>query len=179
MVSDLVMIDSTDRHTRYKTGFSQKGKKETRSAKLFPGPYPITEAFPEQTYYHLNLGADNKLHNMFNIDKLKLYVSNDVEKFLEREPLCPEPVIIEGGEEYFVEVILDEKRSRGKQLFYMHWAGYPVNEETWETLKTVEETEVFELWEKGWEVGGRSTFLEGEGARTAPFAYREGGWEAG
>ena len=176
------MIDSMDRQARYKTGVSQDGKKETRSAKLFPrldGPYPITEAFPEQSQYRLDLGTDDKSHNMFNIDKLKLYVSNDVEKFPEREPARHEPVIIGGGEEYFVEAILDAKRARGKRLFYVHWAGYPVDEGTWETLKTVEETEVFKLWEKGREAGGRSIFLEGEGARTAPFAYGEEGWEAG
>ena len=176
------MIDSKGRRARYETGVSQDGKKETRSAKLFPcwgGPYPITEAFPEQSQYRLDLGTNNKLHNMFNINKLKLYVSNDVEKFPEREPACPEPVIMGGGEKYFIEAILDEKHARGKQLFYVHWAGYLVDKGTWETLKTVKETEVFKLWEKGREAGGRSIFLEGEGARTAPFAYGEEGWEAG
>ena len=35
------------------------------------------------------------------------------------------------------------------------------------------------MWEKGREVAGRSIFLEGEVARTAPFACGEGGWETG
>mgnify|MGYP001591889225 FL=1 len=171
------MIDSKDCRARYKTGVSQDGKKETRSAKLFPhwdGPYPITEAFPEQSQYRLNLGTDNKSHNMFNINKRNLYVSNDVEKFPEREPARPEPVIIGGGEEYFVKAILDEKRARGKRLFYVHWAGYPVDEGTWETLKTVKETEVFKLWEKGREAGGRSIFFGRGGCKDCALCLRRG-----
>jgi hypothetical protein len=111
-IGDLVMINSKDRRVRYKTGVLQNGKKETCSAKLFPhwdSLYPITEAFPEQSQYRLNLSPEDKLHNMFNINKLKLYVTNDVEKFPDREPARPEPVIVGGGEEYFVEAIMDEK----------------------------------------------------------------------
>jgi hypothetical protein len=148
---------------------------------LFPrwdGPYPITEAFPEQSQYRLDLGPEDKLHNMFNVDKLKLYVTNDVEKFTDREPARPEPVIVGGGEEYFVEAIVDEKKCvHGKRLFYVHWAGWPTDTNTWEALENVEETEVFDVWEKSREAGGRSIFLEGEGARTVPFACGEGGVE--
>jgi hypothetical protein len=155
-VGDHVMIDSKDRRARYKTGVSQNGKKETHSAKLFPrwdGPYLITEVFPEQSQYHLNLGPEDKLHNMFNIDKLKLYVTNDIEKFPDREPARPEPVIVGGGEEYFVEAIVDEKCIHGKQLFYVHWATWPTDANTWEALENVEETDVFDVWEKSREVG--------------------------
>jgi hypothetical protein len=181
-VGDLVMNDSKDRRARYKTGVSQNGKKEMCSAKLFPRwdrPYPITEAFPEQSQYRLDLGPEDKLHNMFNVDKLKLYVANDVEKFPNREPACPEPVIVGGGEEYFIKAIMDEKRERGKRLLYMHWASWPTDAKTWEVLENVEETEAFDVWEKSREAGGRSIFLEGEGARTVPFACGDGGWGDG
>jgi hypothetical protein len=59
----------------------------------------------------------------------------------------------------------------------VHWAGWPTDTNTWEALENVEETEVFDVWEKSREVGGRSIFLEGEGARTVPFACGDGGLE--
>ena len=154
------MINLNDRRARYKTGVSQDGKK--CSVKLFPrwdGPYPIAEAFAEQSQYHLDHGNNDKLHNMFNVNRLMPYVSSDVEKFPERGPARPESVIIGGGEEYFIAVILSKKRARGKQLLYVHWTGYPVNKWTWESLKTAEETEAFKFWEKGRESGGRSIFF--------------------
>jgi hypothetical protein len=104
---------------------------------------------------------------MFNVDNLKLYVAKHIKKFPNCEPARPEPVIV------------DKKCVHGKRLFYVHWAGWPTDTNTWEVLENVEETDVFDVWEKSREVGGWSIFLEGEGARTVPFACGDGGLEDG
>ncbi|GAA5985616.1 hypothetical protein JCM11641_004993 [Rhodosporidiobolus odoratus] len=145
-VEDMVMVDSADWRSRYKS----KGG-DVRAAKLFPrwdGPYAITDSSPSTSTYRLALPPDDRSHPTFHSSKLKRYIANDAEVFVQREPPRPEPMDVEGIDEYIVEHIVDEK-GRGKtQKFLVKWVGYPESENTWEPLAHVEDTEAMERWEE-------------------------------
>ncbi|GAA5988700.1 hypothetical protein JCM11641_006509 [Rhodosporidiobolus odoratus] len=151
IVGDLVLVSSRDRRRRFKASSS----KDLRSAKLFPrfdGPYPVTAAFPEQSLYQLQLGADDKSFPKFHISKLRRYIPNNDSAFPERSPPRPEPIVVEGTEEFVVEKVVDERKRRGKTEYLVKWEGYPDAENTWEPASELEDVAALDAWVK--EKGG-------------------------
>ncbi|GAA5973435.1 hypothetical protein JCM11641_006458 [Rhodosporidiobolus odoratus] len=147
---DLVMVDSSDRRSRYKA----RGG-DVRAARLFPrwdGPYAVEEAFPATSTYRLSLPADNRAHPTFHSSKLKRYLPNDAPEFADREPPRPEALDVKGEKEYVVEKIVDEKGSGRGRKFLVKWDGYPDSENTWEPFVHVEDTAALDAWEVGEEV---------------------------
>ncbi|GAA5973503.1 hypothetical protein JCM21900_002203 [Sporobolomyces salmonicolor] len=142
---DSVMVDSTDRRARYKSTMG-----DSRVAKLFPrydGPYTITECFPHTATYRLALPHDNRSHPIFHTSKLKPYIPNNSTDFPSCTPPCPEPMMVDGEEEYVVEKIIDEKGNGDRRRYLVKWSGYPESENSWEPLKHVEDTVALEEWE--------------------------------
>ncbi|GAA6054862.1 hypothetical protein NBRC10513_006213 [Rhodotorula toruloides] len=150
-VGDLVMVDSSDRRSRYKTR-----SQDARAAKLFArwdGPYEVVECFPDSSTYRLNLPFADRSHPVFHASKLKAYHANDVDDFPARELPRPEPMDVEGEEEYIVEAIVDEKGRGRSKKYLVKWRGYPESENTWEGAANVEDTEALDVWVKRKEEG--------------------------
>ncbi|GAA5977503.1 hypothetical protein JCM11641_000983 [Rhodosporidiobolus odoratus] len=144
-VGDLVMVDSADRRSRYKT----KGG-DVRAAKLFPRwdrPYPVEAAFASSSTYRLTLPPDDRAHPVFHSSKLKRYIPNDASLHSSREPPRPEPIDVEGEKEYIVEAIVDEKGKGRRRRSLVKWEGYLDSDNTWEPLGNVEDTAAMEVWE--------------------------------
>ena len=144
-IGDKVMIDSRDRRLRYKAA-----KKESRSAKLFArydGPCIIVEAIPEESRYRLQLSVGDKSFAKFHVSKLKRYVENDNDRFPNQIVPEPEPVIVGGEEEHFVESIIDQKNVGRGIKFLVRWVGYPLVLDSWEPSKLLKDTEALEKWE--------------------------------
>ncbi|EGU13057.1 RNA binding protein [Rhodotorula toruloides ATCC 204091] len=150
-VGDLVMVDSSDRRSRYKTR-----SQDCRAAKLFArwdGPYEVVECFPDSSTYRLNLPFADRSHPVFHASKVKAYHPNNVDDFPAREPPRPEPMDVEGEEEYIVEAIVDEKGRGRSKKYLVKWRGYPESENTWEGAANVEDTEALDVWTKRKEGG--------------------------
>ncbi|GAA5826826.1 hypothetical protein JCM3770_005418 [Rhodotorula araucariae] len=142
-VGDMVMVDSSDRRSRYKTRGGDR-----RAAKLFArwdGPYRITACSPARSTYTLELLAGDKAHPVFHASKLKIYNENNPDLFGAREPARPEPIDMDGMTEYVIEKILDEKGTGMRR--YVKWVGYPDSDNTWEPLAHVEDTTALDDWE--------------------------------
>jgi hypothetical protein len=107
----------------------------------------ITDAFPAQSQYCLQLSPENKLHNMFHIKKLKLHHPNNPVDFPLREPPWPDPILVNGEEEYTVESIVDETGTGARRKYLMHWAGYPSSDDSWLPCSEVEDLKALETWE--------------------------------
>jgi hypothetical protein len=145
-VGDLVMVDSSDRRARYKT----RGG-DTRASKFFPrwdGPYKVIETYPETSTFKLLLPSSDKAHPVFHSSKLKRYRPNDDDKFPQRKQGRPEPIDVDGEDEYLVEKILDSKKVRGIVHYLVKWEGYPEEESTWEPEAMVADTVALDEWEK-------------------------------
>ena len=107
-----------------------------QSAKLGPkqlGPFEVIEV-RSNVNYRLALPPALKVHDVFHVDRLSPYKGNPVNG---QEALPPDPVTIEGEEEYEVDHIRDSKMF-GQQLKYLvHWTGYGEGEDTWEQAKNL------------------------------------------
>jgi Chromo (CHRromatin Organisation MOdifier) domain len=58
-----------------------------------------------------------------------------------RKKTRPEPVVVNGVEEYQVERILDQRKHRNSLEFLVKWKNYPMSEASWEPLANVEGNE--------------------------------------
>jgi Chromo (CHRromatin Organisation MOdifier) domain len=77
----------------------------------------------------LRLPHGTKAHPGFHTSMLKPYVVDPCGTQLQSPP---EPVIIEGFEEYVVENVLAERKHRNKLQYLVKWKHYPLYDASWE-----------------------------------------------
>lgn len=106
------------------------------SEKLGPrklGPYTVVKVLDNDTY-KLDLPPALKVHDVFHAQRLWRYGGNDINGKL---PPPPEPVLIDGEEEYEVDEILDSRVFRRQLQYLVHWKGYSQGSDSWEPAKNV------------------------------------------
>ena len=104
-------------------------KMHQQSAKLGPkqlGPFEITEVISDVDY-RLALPPALKIHDVFHVDRLSPYKGNNVNG-LTLPP--PDPVTVDGEEEYKVDHIRDSKLFGRTLKDLVHWTGYGEGEDT-------------------------------------------------
>jgi len=95
------------------------------------GPFEITEVI-SPTAYRLRLPDSYPMHNVVNIQHLtKYHRSRDKSR-----PIMSNPRdLLKSTEEYEVEKIVGEKRSKGKNYYKVRWKGYDAENDTWQSAR--------------------------------------------
>ena len=75
--------------------------------------------------YRLDLASARWIHPVFHVSNLKKFHRS---KEFEREERTPSPIVVDGEEEYEVEVILKHKGKGAQCLYLVMWKGYPIIE---------------------------------------------------
>jgi Chromo (CHRromatin Organisation MOdifier) domain len=86
----------------------------------------------------LSLPSGTKAYPVFHTSMLRPYIHDTTG---ERTPPPPEPVIVDGFEEYEVEQILAQRRSRNQTQSLVKWKYYPVSNASWEPRSNLEGNE--------------------------------------
>ena len=115
------------------------------SAKRY-GPFKITKVLSPITY-QLQLPISWKIHDVFHVDLLTPYKETPMQgpNFIE-----PPPDLINGEEEYEVELILDSRKNgRGRRLQYLvKWKGYSDTENQWVDAKDIHADQLLDQFRK-------------------------------
>ena len=96
----------------------------------FIGPFSITQVVSNVSY-RLQLPATMKIHPIFHVSLLKPYHNPSLVHH-SRIPTPPDPLVIHGEKEYFVEAILDTRLQHNQRQYLVKWLHYPSYDNTWE-----------------------------------------------
>ncbi|CUA67699.1 Transposon Tf2-7 polyprotein [Rhizoctonia solani] len=114
-------------------------KLRTASTKLNDrrlGPFKVTKVISPWAY-ELELPNTLRIHKVFHVTLLSKVQEDPKRPFQPR----PDPVTINGEEEYEVEDIVDSKRRADEWHYRVKWKGYGPESNTWEPKKNLEHAE--------------------------------------
>jgi hypothetical protein len=95
------------------------------------GPYKVLERIGDLDYC-LELSSYLNLNPVSHVSCLSLWHNNGLHK-----PPPPEPVVVQGEEEYKVNSIIDSRVYRHQLQYLICWKGYGEGKNTWEPVKNL------------------------------------------
>ncbi|CAJ0920365.1 unnamed protein product [Ranitomeya imitator] len=98
------------------------------------GPYRINKIV-SAVACRLRLPRTMRIHPVFHVSLLKAAVPN---MFPGRSSPHPDPVLIDGQEEFVVEKILDSRLHRNQLQYLIKWQGYSVEDNSWEPVDNID-----------------------------------------
>ena len=107
--------------------FQMVGRRTEKLTEQFVGPYKVKRVVSTNAI-EFELPSTIKIHPVVNVSKVHKY-RNQVEG---QKKKTPQPVVIEGEEEWEVEKILNKRIVRGKEKFLVWWKGFMAEADTWE-----------------------------------------------
>jgi hypothetical protein len=144
-VGDRVKLSTKNRRQHYK----QKSKKDGCVAKFMPrfdGPYTILEKHAEFSTFTLDLPNQPEIFPVFHSSELEPFTENDDDKFPSRKLTEPDPIVVDGQQEYFVHEIIDErKRGRGVQ-YLVRYVGAGPEMDRWLSGRECANLEALDRW---------------------------------
>jgi len=126
-VRDLVLLSTKDLKWQMVRRSSKK------LVKQFVGPYKI-KAVISSNVVELELPATVRIHPVVNVSWIKWYIDQVDGQRKE----MPQPVVVEGEEEWEVEKILNKRKVRGKDKFLVWWKGFMAEGDTWESQENLQ-----------------------------------------
>jgi len=109
------------------------GKSLEKLVKQFVGPYKV-KAIISSNVVELELPATIRIHLVVNVSWIKQYIDQVDGQRKE----MPQPVVVEGEEEWEVEKILNKRKVRGKNKFPVRWKGFTAEGDTWESQENLQ-----------------------------------------
>ena len=154
-IGDRVVLSTANRRRVYKTGG------ESHVAKFMPrfdGPYPIIATNETHSTVTLALPSQSRLFPVFHTSEVKPFHENDDSLFPTHALHPPNPINVDGQQEFFIDRIVDE-RQRGRRTQYLvRWRGEGPEGDIW-LNEELEECEALDTWLMN---GGEQELEKGE-----------------
>jgi len=112
------------------------GRRSEKLTERFVGPYKV-KAIISSNAVELDLPTTVKIHPVVNVSRIRKYTSQVEGQKME----TPQPVVIEGEEEWEVEKILNKRKVRGKDKYLVRWKGFTAEGDTWESQENLRNAE--------------------------------------
>jgi hypothetical protein len=121
----------------------------TRPSKKLDWLHGKYEVIREVNSHAYELKVPGRIHAVFHVDLLRP-APKDPLPSQRTDDSQPQPILIDGEEEWLVERILDERWNNLSGTRYkealVKWIGY--GEPTWEPISNLRDTEQWKLWRK-------------------------------
>jgi Chromo (CHRromatin Organisation MOdifier) domain len=108
----------------------RKDSEKRKFAPLADGPFQVTKVGTNAVT--LRFPSNSRAHPTVNISRVQLY-------FGPRPQLATAPPDDEAGHEYAVDRVMGYRKRNGKEYYYIHWKGYPAEDDTWEPKENLNE----------------------------------------
>ena len=111
----------------------------------YDGPFSIKST--DETHSTVTLDLPNLPHlfPVFHTSEVKPFTENNDNLFPSRALVPPDPVTVNGQQEFFIDKIVDE-RKRGKKLYKVRWQGEGPEGDLWLPAEEVSECEALDRW---------------------------------
>ena len=125
-MGDLVLLSTKD------LKYQMVGRHIDKFIERFVGPYKV-KAIISSNAIELDLPTTVRIHLVVNVSRVRWYKSQ-VEG---QRKKVPQPVVIEGEEEWEVEKIMNKRKVRGRDKYLVRWKGCTAEEDTWESRENL------------------------------------------
>ena len=116
----------------------RKKADKTKFAPIADGPFQILEVGTNNV--KLKFPRNSNAHPIVNISRVQLY-------FGPRPEIFTEPPKNDVEHDYPVDRVMGHKVIDGEHYYYIHWKGYPAEDDTWEPEENLT-NETLDLWRK-------------------------------
>ena len=126
-----------------------KANDSNRVAKFMPrfdGPFKIKSTNEKHSTVTLDLPNLPNIFPVFHTSEIRHFAENDNTLFPSRALLPPEPITINGQEEFFIDKIVDEKKRGKKTLFRVWWQGEGPEGDIWLPAEELADCEALNTW---------------------------------
>jgi len=140
-VGDLVLLSTKD------LKYQIVGRRTEKLTERFVGPYKV-KSIVSMNAIELELSSIVRIYPVVNVSRVQRYTSQVEEQKKE----MPQPMVIEGEEEWEMEKIMNKRRVQGKDKYLVRWKGCMVEEDTWESRENLKNaSDLVEEFEKEYE----------------------------
>jgi len=97
--------------------------------------------------YTLKLPNTTNIFPTFHSSQIKPFIPNDDENFPMRKNIdIPQPVLVDGKLENYIDCILDFKKINKKLPYLTCWVGFGPEHDKWLPASDLEDNEVLDCW---------------------------------
>lgn len=146
-VGDKVMLNTSDRRKELKATNST-----ATCYKLMPRadrPFTVTATHPDTSNYTLHLPNNPSTYNVFHASKLYPFVDNDDTNFPLRTLARPDPISVDGEDEYYIDRIIDSQHVGCGARYLVRWTDYGPEEDRWLPASLLKDTVALDRWIAG------------------------------
>ena len=106
----------------------------------FLSPYVVEHRVGANAYHFRLPKSMSRLHPIFPVVKLLTAPLDPIPGQQSRPP--PDPVLVDGEEEYKVEAVINSRLFRGRLQYLIQWKGYSYEHNSWEDATDVHSLEL-------------------------------------
>jgi hypothetical protein len=142
-VGDRVVLSTKHRRREYRS------LDEHRAAKFMPrydGPYNITATDTTHSTVTLDLPERPNIFPVFHTSEVRPFRENDDSLFPNRALTPPDPITLNGHEEFFIDKIVDQRRRGRGHQYLVRWRGEGPEGDKWIAAKELEDCEALDTW---------------------------------
>ena len=139
-----VLLSTANRRREYKSA------DEPRAAKFMPrfdGPYTITAVDKKHSTVTIDIPHAPHLFPVFHTSEVIPFQENDNSLFPTRIPTPPEPLMINGEQEFFIDKIVDERRRNAQTQYLVRWQGEGPEGDKWLPASELENCQALDVWQ--------------------------------
>ena len=137
------MLSTAHCHQMYKSG------NELHVAKFMPwfdGPYPIIKTNKKHSTVTLALPKDSHHFPIFHTSEVKPFQENNDDLFLSQALHPPNPITINGTQEFFMDKIMNKQRRGQRRQYLVRWRGEGPEGDMWLSAEELEDCMALNVW---------------------------------
>ena len=142
-IGDRVVLSTLHRRQEF------KANDNNRVAKFMPrfdGPFKIKSTDEKHSTVTLDLPNLPNIFPVFHTSEIRHFTENDNNLFPSRSLTPPDPITIDGHEEFFIDKIVDKKKRVKKTLYRVRWQGEGPEGDIWLPAEELTDCEALDTW---------------------------------